>query len=1335
MAGIIGGGKKAQTATRYQSINIQTSTQGVPIPAGWGKFRATGNIIWYGGFQSVGKKQSQGKGGGGSSTSYTYYCDLILAICEGTITTIDQVWAGTTITSLARLGYTLFNGSLTQTPWSYIEAKYPTQARAYAGTAYVAAAHYDLGSSPDLPNHNFEVVTPLSGTISGTADVNLADVAVDYLTSQQYGVGLASGALGDMTAWRTYMQAQGLFFSPYYTSQEQVTQTIQRWATLSNSWIFWATNQLKFLPLGDTEITANGVTYTPSIAPVYSLTLEDFLPGQGEDPVTVTRSDPADGYNSVQINIDDRTNAYNTTSITWKDQLSIQEYGNLQSNQVEANEIKDPKVAQIAAALIGKRSVYVRNTYAFKLSWKYILLEPGDIVTLTVPGIDLVNFPVRITSISEGQDGILTFAAEEFPEGIGTSAIYTTQDAQPNPTFNTQVDPGSINPPAIFEPNAALTNAQAQIWLGCSGGPNFGGADVYASFNDGDSYDLIGNIPTPIIQGILITGLPVSADPDTTHTLAVDLTISDGVIPATATTADADALRTLVLVDNEIMAYGTAAPAGGGNAYAFDMTYLRRGAYGSTIAAHAAEILLTTTSDTAAGSTTMQVASAAGLTVGQLLAYPGLVNGTTITAIAGLDLSLSVASELDIPSASQVVAAGALFSRIDPTQVLAYNLPEAYVGATILLKFLAYNSFGNAGQTLDEAVPYEYLPTGAAYKIGSPGVPTLTPNSATQSDGTTILSMTAAWAPSAGPLVGTYIIEFSTDSGTTWTSGVSVGASTTMFPLSPALENTEYLVRVAAVSQSGQATSPWVECAGPVDSGTAVTSAPAAPTGITATSIPGGAYIEWTASTSPTVKYYQVFYAAHGTAFSGATAGPTNAAPGVNVLNLTAGAIYNFWVTAVNGVGQSAPDGPASAVPNNAGSNGVIYDGVSYSTVAASTNITITIDGDTLEFSASTVMGVYYDGTVYSTLAPGTDATFTPSGDTLLIGGMEGPAGTNGTNGTDGTDGTDGTNGNTVLNSAAPPTSGEGNNGDFLIDTASWYIYGPKASGSWPGTGTSLKGPEGDAGPTGSTGPAGGGGLFFDVIGLVPATQLLFWYPFSATNTLAAGLPGAVANCGVAPTGTITMPIKKNGTTIGSVDFAASANTGTFTCASAVTFDPGDVLTVWGPTATDDTFATIGVNMAPSYLGEIVGVTFGGSIVNSIMAGANVSMSLSGAALTVNAVIPAQPALLMFSFENGTLLPNQEMFRQYVAGITLTLPVNLTGSVAYCQTAASSALEFKITVSGTVVGTVNFAAGATEGTFTFAAEQVISSGYVSLVAPASADPTFANPSVTLVGSR
>lgn len=75
--------------------------------------------------------------------------------------------------------------------------------------------------------------------------------------------------------------------------------------------------------------------------------------------------------------------------------------------------------------------------------------------------------------------------------------------------------------------------------------------------------------------------------------------------------------------------------------------------------------------------------------------------------------------------------------------------------------------------------------------------------------------------------------------------------------------------------------------------------------------------------------------------------------------------------------------------------------------------------------------------------------------------GATGPAGPAGAAGVDGTDGTDGADGSTILSGSGAPAAGTGVDGDFYLDTATWTLYGPKASGAWPGSGTSLVGPAG----------------------------------------------------------------------------------------------------------------------------------------------------------------------------------------------------------------------------------------------------------------------------------
>lgn len=87
--------------------------------------------------------------------------------------------------------------------------------------------------------------------------------------------------------------------------------------------------------------------------------------------------------------------------------------------------------------------------------------------------------------------------------------------------------------------------------------------------------------------------------------------------------------------------------------------------------------------------------------------------------------------------------------------------------------------------------------------------------------------------------------------------------------------------------------------------------------------------------------------------------------------------------------------------------------------------------------------------------------------------GLAGLAGTDGQDGSAGEHGAPGAPGATILTGSGLPTDGVGADGDYYVDTQTAQLYGPKKSGTWPTTGTSLRGSTGPAGPTGAAGPKG----------------------------------------------------------------------------------------------------------------------------------------------------------------------------------------------------------------------------------------------------------------------
>jgi hypothetical protein len=678
---LFGGASQAATTPDYTGLQIQTAVNTLPIPIVWGMSKLAPNVVWYNNFQSQesggGKGSNGGKGGLFGSTSgavsYTYSAAVLLALCEGPIAGINQVWKNQSVYTLSGLGLSLFAGSTPQTMWSYLSTAYPAQALAYQGSAYVCASDYSLGDTATLDNHNFEVQGIYYGSGYGQLQYNSSDtvgtgagyafvdadpalVVSDFLTNAQYGVGfpqasidatsLFSASGGGDASYQTYCRAIGLALSPALTDQEQASSILGRWLQLTNTAAVWSGGLFRFIPYGDGAVSGNGITFNPNVTPIYNLGDDDFKVENNEDPLQVTRSDPYEAYNVWRLEIAERDNAYNLTTVESRDQNAIELYGMRIAPTVTAHEICDQNVGLISGQLIVQRAVYIRNSYNFRLSWEYCLLDPMDLVTVTDSILGLADAAIRITEIEEDENGFLSVTAEEFPLGVATATRYATQAVTNNP-INRAVAADPVNTPIIFEPPAALVGPTAQVWIAASGGaagvadPNWGGANVWLS-TDGSSYSQVGSIVGPAPQGVLTAALPSygGINPDSTDTLAVNMAESGRALTG-GTLLDAQLGNTICIVDSELVSFETATLTSA-NAYA--LTTLYRGLYGTAIASH---------------------------------------------------------------------ASGASFSRLDNT-IFKFDLPSQYVGETLYIKLQSFNVFGGGVRNIATCTAYTYVPTGVA---------------------------------------------------------------------------------------------------------------------------------------------------------------------------------------------------------------------------------------------------------------------------------------------------------------------------------------------------------------------------------------------------------------------------------------------------------------------------------------------------------------------------------------------------------------------------------------------------------------------------------------------
>ncbi|TDR82215.1 phage tail protein [Paludibacterium purpuratum] len=592
MSGLFGGAKtpQSQTPSAVSDLSVQTSSFGKVVPLMWGTNRVTGNLIWYGNFQSHAHQssgQSGGKGGGGGggggTTSYTYSTSWAMGLTEGQIQNIGNVYASKAVGSTSSYGLSVFPGVTPQAPWSYLTSAFPSLAIGYSGLAYIAAANFDLGSNTSLPNFSFEIFGPLAYSFTGSQDAPPAAVMQDFLTNSYYGALFPSSKIGDQTAWDNFTKAAGLLVSPVLDTAAEAHQFIDELCTVTCSAAVPGAESLRIVPYADVPITGNGVTFTPSVAPAYDLTDDDFLDDGSTDPVVMNRGNSADAYNSVTVEYLDRTNQYNAATVTAQDQANIDLFGLRPSPTMQMHMITSAAIAQQAAQFALQRSCYVRNTYQFKLGWRYILLEPMDVVTINDAFLGLNKYPVRITEIDEDNDtGDLTFTAEDFPDHVSTPSLNAVQGGSSYAT-NLNTPPGSVNQPVIFDAPGVMTASGFEVWAAVSGGSNFGGCNVWVS-EDGNTYVKVGAIHGSARHGVLSASLATGTDPDTSNALAIDLSVSNGQL-ISGTQADADRFNTLCLVGSELISYQTATLTGVNR---YSLSYLRRGIYNSKSGAHAA---------------------------------------------------------------------------------------------------------------------------------------------------------------------------------------------------------------------------------------------------------------------------------------------------------------------------------------------------------------------------------------------------------------------------------------------------------------------------------------------------------------------------------------------------------------------------------------------------------------------------------------------------------------------------------------------------------------------------------------------------------------------------
>ncbi len=268
-----------------------------------------------------------------------------------------------------------------------------------------------------------------------------------------------------------------------------------------------------------------------------------------------------------------------------------------------------------------------------------------------------------------------------------------------------------------------------------------------------------------------------------------------------------------------------------------------------------------------------------------------------------------------------------IFIDSDPNSAtVAFTAPTTNGGSTITGYTITASNGSTASGTaspitvtgLNLGIPYTFTvsatnvagtsvasaPSTSITLRGSPGVPT------TPTPSQTVSGVSLVWAaPSAnGGTISDYTIQYSADSGSTWTTFQDGTSPTTATTVRGLTNGTAYIFRVAAVSEQGAGSFS--------SSSTSFTPAslPDAPGKPSGSSDGSSITIAWSAANangSPITNYVVSYSSDSGNTWNTIARSASTATSAI-VSNLTAGTTYSFRVLAINSLGSS----PQSEVSN-----------------------------------------------------------------------------------------------------------------------------------------------------------------------------------------------------------------------------------------------------------------------------------------------------------------------------------------------------------------------------------------------------------------------------------
>jgi len=317
-------------------------------------------------------------------------------------------------------------------------------------------------------------------------DVNPADIIYDLITSEQHGAGIDTSLVNKDTfddVW-DYCYENDFLISLVIDSQRPLVD-----------WLDYILSHFRgFIYMSNGKICLDCFKSEASVA---AIGRGDLVIEEGENPeppVQIQKRFYNETINRIEILWVNRSKDYDASIATAMDAVD-QRVSSVRKKTIQLSGVKRASLANKLRYIWLLDSMYRYTMYKFTLTYKNMLLEPGDVITLS-DGFLITDEKVRILSISEDKDGrgLAVEAIEDLSELYASLAAITAQESSWTPESDvTLADAANV---AFREhPNVEL------LLLSLTPGNEYtNGWYVYRSYDD-ESYELVGQASIDGITG------------------------------------------------------------------------------------------------------------------------------------------------------------------------------------------------------------------------------------------------------------------------------------------------------------------------------------------------------------------------------------------------------------------------------------------------------------------------------------------------------------------------------------------------------------------------------------------------------------------------------------------------------------------------------------------------------------------------------------------------------------------------------------------------------------------------------------------------------------------